>query len=63
MKMKDESELEEEYEKEILKEFEQIVNEFQQKHKMEDTSMIRLLCELINNSTNRIDVKAIHSLN
>ena len=59
--MKDEAELEEEYEKKILKEFEKIVNEFQKKHKMEETSIIRLLCEQITESTNRIDVKAIHS--
>lgn len=45
-----------EYEEKILKEFEAIINNFQKKHKMENTSMIRLLSEQITIFTNKIDL-------
>lgn len=47
---------EEEYEEKILKEFEEVINGFQEKHKMENTSMIRLLSEQITKITNKIDI-------
>lgn len=56
MKEIDESDLEEEYEERILKEFSELINSFQKKHKMGNTSMIRLLSEQINQQTNQIDI-------
>ena len=45
-----------EYEEKILKEFKERINDFEKKHEMENTSMIRLLMEIINQYVNKIDI-------
>jgi len=52
-------ETEDEYIERISREFEEVINDFQKKKMMENTSMIRLLTEQINEMTHSIDNRKI----
>ena len=50
----DESDMEEQYEKEILEKFTKLIDRFQKKTKMENTSMIKLLTNQIERFVDKI---------